>query len=163
MQEFHKGTPDYKGLEEEITHRKADLNVKIQFQGKEFQQRQARIYYNVYQEISQATDYFCQQHGIDVVLRLKGDGVDPEQFESVGAFISKPVVWSPPGLDITDSILRELNRTAVNPSRLEATLGRQCRSTTIKRPNNVRAPLRRPLRRTKDGRRRGRSGFSFPL
>lgn len=120
LQEFHKGTPDYKGLEEEITHRKADLNVKIQIQGKEFQQRQARIYYNVYQEISQATDYFCQQHGIDVVLQVKGDGVDPEQFESVGAYISKSVVWSHPSLDITDSILRELNRTAVNAPR-EAT------------------------------------------
>ena len=50
LQEFHKGTPDYKGLEEEVTRRKADLTVKVQIQGKEFQQRQARIYYNVYRE-----------------------------------------------------------------------------------------------------------------
>ena len=54
------------------------------------------------------------------MFQFKGDSVDPEQADSVIPFINKQVVWSDPGLDITDSILRELNRTAVNPPR-EAT------------------------------------------
>ena len=68
-----------------------------------FQQRQAKIYYNVYQEILQATDYFCKQHGIDVVLQVKGDAVDPETAESVIPFINKQVVWYAGDLDITDA------------------------------------------------------------
>ncbi len=95
-------------MEEQITARKADLTVKVQIQGKQFQQRQAKIYYNVYQEILQATDYFCKQHSIDVVLQVKGDAVDPEVAESVIPFINKQVVWYAPDLDITDQILGDV-------------------------------------------------------
>ena len=93
------------------------MTVKVQIQGKQFQQRQAKIYYNVYQEIWQATDYFCKQHGIDVVLQVKGDAVDPEVAESVIPFINKQVVWFAPDLEITDQILADLNKTAINPQR----------------------------------------------
>ena len=62
-------------------------------QKNEFLQREATIYHNVYQEILQATDYYCKQHGIDIVLRFNGDQVDPQQPDSVLTFINKPVVW----------------------------------------------------------------------
>jgi Skp family chaperone for outer membrane proteins len=110
LQEFRRGTPDYKSLEEEIARRKADFTVKGQIQQKEFQQREAKIVYNAYQEVLQVTQNFCRQNRIDIVFQFKSDGIDPEQVDSVGAFISKQVVWSDPGLDITNQILRELNR-----------------------------------------------------
>ena len=117
LRTYTKGTQAYQQLEEQITARKADLTVKVQIQGKQFQQRQAKIYYNVYQEVLQVTDYFCKQHGIDVVLQIKGDPVNPEVAESVIPYINKQVVWYADDLDITKQILGELNRTAINPPR----------------------------------------------
>jgi Skp family chaperone for outer membrane proteins len=117
LQQFTKGTQDYKDMEEDITKKKADLTVKVQIQGKQFEQRQAKIYYSVYQEILQATDYFCRQHSIDMVFQFKCDAVDPEQAQSVIPFINKQVVWYAPDLDITKFILAEVNRTAINPPR----------------------------------------------
>jgi Skp family chaperone for outer membrane proteins len=116
LQEFQKGTQAYNDMSEDITKRKADLTVKVQIQGKQFQQRQAKIYYSVYQEILSATQYFCQQHAIDLVLQIKGDAVDPDQGESVLALIQRQVVWQD-RLDITDAILRELNKASINPPR----------------------------------------------
>ena len=49
-----------------------------------------------------------------MVLQCKSDAADPEVPDSVAAYIRKTVVWSARDLDITDSILRELNRTAIN-------------------------------------------------
>jgi Skp family chaperone for outer membrane proteins len=115
LQEFRKGTPDYKQMEEELAKRQADLAVQVQLQKNEFLQREAKIYHNVYQELWQATDYFCKQNRIDMVLRFNGEAVDVDRPDSVLTFINKPVVWYDRGLDITDAVLQELNRTAINP------------------------------------------------
>jgi Skp family chaperone for outer membrane proteins len=113
---FTKGTQQYSELEEQIADRQAKLAVAVQRQKNEFLQREAAIYHNVYQEIWQATDYFSRQNGIDMVLRFNGDPVDVQRPDSVLTYINKPVVWYDPGLDITDAILRDVNRPAANPA-----------------------------------------------
>jgi Skp family chaperone for outer membrane proteins len=112
LQEFRKGTPDYKQMEEELAKRGADLQVQVQLQKNEFLQREAKIYHNVYQEIWQVTDYYAKQNGVDMVLRFNGDPVDVERPDSVLSFINKPVVWYQKQLDITPAVLQELNRNA---------------------------------------------------
>jgi Skp family chaperone for outer membrane proteins len=142
LRDYQKGTQAYQQMEEQITARKADLTVKVQIQGKQFQQRQAKIYYNVYQEILQVTDYFCKQHGIDVVLQIKGDPVDSEVAESVIPFINKQVVWYADDLDITKQILGELNRTAINPPRSADERGAPGRPAS---PFNGNQPPQQPM------------------
>ena len=111
-----KGTPDYQALDEDITRSKANLAVTVQRQRNDFLQREAQIYNTVYQEILQATDYFCKQNSVDLVMRFNGDQVDPQHPESVLTFINRPVVWYQPGVDITPIILKDLNRTPINPA-----------------------------------------------
>jgi Skp family chaperone for outer membrane proteins len=115
LQELNKGTPDYNDMEKDLAKRQADLAVAVQLQKNEFLQREATIYHNVYQEIWQETDYFCKQNRIDMVLRFNGEKVDVNRPDSVLAFINKPVVWYAPDMDITDQILQQLNRRAINP------------------------------------------------
>ena len=111
LKDFRQGTPDYKGLEEELTKRQADLSVRIQLQKKEFLQKEARIYYTVYQEIFQEADYYAQQNGIDMVLRFNGDPVDVEKPDDVLRDINKPVIWySKDRCDITPIVLDRLVR-----------------------------------------------------
>jgi Skp family chaperone for outer membrane proteins len=116
LQEFRKGTPNYKQLEEDLAKRQADLTVRVSLRKNEFLAREAKIYHAVYQEILQATDYFCKQNRIDMVLRFNGDPVDVDKPESVLTWINKPVVWYDRGLDITDAILADLNRNAATPA-----------------------------------------------
>jgi len=116
--ENFRGTPEYKAMEEEVTKRQSDLAVQIQLQRKEFLQREARIYYNVYQEILQELSYYCPRNGIDIVLRFSGDPVDVERPDSVLGYINRPVVWYGKDRDITGVILESLNRRFVDPSRM---------------------------------------------
>jgi len=116
--ENFRGTPEYKAMEEEVAKRQSDLTVQIQLQRKEFLQREARIYYNVYQEILQELSYYCPRHGIDIVLRFSGDPVDVERPDSVLGYINRPVVWYGKDQDITGVILESLNRRFVDPSRM---------------------------------------------
>jgi Skp family chaperone for outer membrane proteins len=115
MQEFNKGTQNYQQLEEELAKRQADLQVRVQLQKNQFLQQEATMYHNVYQEILQATEYYCKQNSIDMVLKFNGDPVDVNRPESIQNELYKPVVWYQKSLDITPAILQELNRTAVDP------------------------------------------------
>lgn len=115
LQEFNKGTQNYQQLEEELAKRQADLQVRVQLQKNQFVQQEATIYHNVYQEILQATEYYCKQNGIDMVIKFNGDPVDVNRPESIQAELFKPIVWYQKSLDITPAILAELNRSAVDP------------------------------------------------
>jgi outer membrane protein len=111
---LNKGTKDYADMEEQIANRQAKLAVDVNRQKGEFLQRESMIYHQVYQEILQATDYFCKQRGIDMVLRFNGEPVDVQRPDSVLNFINRPVVWYDPGLDITEFVLQDVNRPAAN-------------------------------------------------
>jgi Skp family chaperone for outer membrane proteins len=113
---FTKGTQQYAEMEEQLANRQAKLQVDVARTKNDFLQREAMIYHNVYQEIWQATDYFCRQNGVDMVLKFTGDPVDVQRPDSVLTFINKPVVWYAQDLDITEVILRDVNRpVAANP------------------------------------------------
>ena len=111
---LNKGTQQYAEMEEQIANRQAKLAVEVNREKSEFLQRESIIYHTVYQEILQATDYFCQQRGIDMVLRFNGEPVDVQRPDSVLNFINRPVVWYNAGLDITDFVLQDVNRPAAN-------------------------------------------------
>jgi Skp family chaperone for outer membrane proteins len=116
LNEFRKGTQDYQQMEEDLAKRQANLQVQVTLQKNQFLQQEAKIYHNVYQELWQVTDYYCKQNGVDMVLRFNGDPVDVDRPDSVLTFINKPVVWYQKSMDITPSILQELNKSAPAPS-----------------------------------------------
>jgi Skp family chaperone for outer membrane proteins len=116
MEGFRKGTPDYKAMEEEIAKREADLSVRVQLQRKDFLARESKIYFTVYKEIEQEVDYYCQNKGIDMVLRFNGDPVDVDKPDSVLSFINKPVVFYDKSRDITYPILESLVKRSGGPA-----------------------------------------------
>jgi Skp family chaperone for outer membrane proteins len=107
---YRKGTPEYKNEEERLANAQAKLAVDVQRQKNDFLQREAKIYNTVYQDILQATNYFCKKNAIDVVIKYSGEPADVERPDTVLAKINQQVVWYDPGVDITDFILQDLNR-----------------------------------------------------
>jgi Skp family chaperone for outer membrane proteins len=111
LQQYNKGTDKYKELEEKITDLQTRLTISVNRQKTAFLQQEARNYYTVYQEICQATDYFCQQYGIDLVIKFNREKINPDNPDSVLSGINQLVVHHR-GLDISDQILANLNRDA---------------------------------------------------
>ena len=118
LRDFRPGSPEYKSLEETVAKRHSELAVRIQQQKREFLQREAKIYHNVYQEIQQEANYYCAAKGVAVVLRLTREPAEVDDPNSVLARINKAVVTYDKNLDITDLILSQLNRRPVggNPN-----------------------------------------------
>jgi Skp family chaperone for outer membrane proteins len=119
LQDFHKGTPEYKAREEDLLKKQAELQTKVQLKKNELVQREAENYNAVYQEILQETQSFCKANAIDMVVRINNEPANLEQPNSVLGYINRQVVWSDSSLDITLDILQRLNSrggAAANPA-----------------------------------------------
>lgn len=110
---FNVGTPEYRKLEAEVAKAQGDFNVNAQLQKKDFMDREASVYMQVYGEIERAVSQFAREHGIAVVHRFDGEPVDTGDRNRILGTITKPIVYYDPQIDITPDILRMLNGAPV--------------------------------------------------
>jgi Skp family chaperone for outer membrane proteins len=110
LKQFKPGTEEFSRQEQEIARRRADMNVRIQLQRKEFLVREAKIYNQVYQEVAKAVEEFAVPNGISMVVRVSGDQVDPNDPQAVLQNINRQVIFFNRNMDITGAILDRLNR-----------------------------------------------------
>lgn len=115
--EYQTGSADYKRLEQEIAQRSAQLQADVQIRKKEFLEQEARIYYNVYQEILDEVAYFSKNR-FDLVLRFNGEPLDRNNLnpQHVLQNLNRAVVYYNPAIDITPHILKALNSRVDTPA-----------------------------------------------
>jgi Skp family chaperone for outer membrane proteins len=110
---FNVGSPEYKKLEAETAKAQGDFNIDAQLRKKDFMEREAKVYLQVYTEIEKAVAQFAREHRIAVVHRFDGEPVDNSDRNQILRGITKPIVYLEPGIDITPDILKMLNGSAV--------------------------------------------------
>lgn len=108
---FNPGAPEYKQLDEELARNIAEFKLKMDRLRKDFMEREAKIYYQAYLEVSDAIKYYADRHDIGMVIRFNGDKPDSTRREDVLREINKTVVYQN-RIDITPDILLLVNRDA---------------------------------------------------
>lgn len=107
--QYQPSSPEFKQLDEEVARLKADFNIKAGRTRKDFQEREAKVYYQTYLQVSSTVEYYAKQNNIGLVLKFNGDQIDPDRPEEILQAINKPVV-SQNNIDITPDVLALLNR-----------------------------------------------------
>ena len=110
---FNVGTPEHRKLEADVAKAQGDFNVNAQLQKKDFMDREAKVYHQVYLEIERAVSQFARDNKIAVVHRFDGEPVDDTDRNRILGSITKPIVYYDPQIDITPDILRMLNGGAI--------------------------------------------------
>ncbi|RLS53300.1 MAG: OmpH family outer membrane protein [Planctomycetota bacterium] len=110
---YNVGTPEYKKLEAEVAKAQGDFNVNTQLQKKDFMEKEAQSYLQVYTEIEKAVAQFAREHQIAVVHRFEGDPIDTTDRNNILRGITKPILYVDPSIDITPDITKMLNASAV--------------------------------------------------
>jgi Skp family chaperone for outer membrane proteins len=113
LKNFNVGTPEHRKLEAEVAKAQGDFNVNAQLQKKDFMDREAKVYLQVYNEIERAVSQFARDNGIAVVHRFDGDPVDSSDRNRILGSITKPIVYFDPQIDITPQVLKMLNGASV--------------------------------------------------
>ena len=107
--QFRPGTPNFKQSEEEITRLQSDFNVKAQLKKKNFMERESKIYFNVYSEVTKEVQEIASRYGIKLVLRYNSEAPDDTSRETILRTLNQPIVFQN-GIDITTAVLDSLNR-----------------------------------------------------
>lgn len=105
LEEFRKGTPEFKSLEEEIARRVADIKLKVSIQQRTFLEQEAKNYFSIYQEVLGHVKTYAEANGITMVLRFNGDPIDTTDPQEVLKELNKSVIYYHRAIDITPYIL----------------------------------------------------------
>lgn len=105
------GSPEFKQLETSIATTRTQVQLDINRRQKERVDEEAKVYYNAYQEVEQEIGKFAARYGIDLVLQFSTAEIDPAKPDTVIRGLNRLVVYQN-RLNITDSILQEINRGA---------------------------------------------------
>lgn len=93
MKQFDPGTPEYKDLESQALKIQADGQIEATQKKREFMEREAKVYYQVYTEIQAEVRQFAVQHGIGLVLRFSSTPMDPKKPQSILEGVNQPIVY----------------------------------------------------------------------
>jgi len=110
LRQYKPSSPEHKQLDEEIARLKAEFTLTAGRIRKDFLEREAKVYYQTYLEVSNAVKHYASQHNIGLVLRFNGSQIDPAQRKDLLQAINRPIVFQN-SIDITPDVLAVLGRS----------------------------------------------------
>jgi Skp family chaperone for outer membrane proteins len=113
--EFRPNTPEYKQLEESLARKDADIQLRVNVMRKNFAEKKAKNYFEIYQEVMAYVSYHARQTGVVLVLNFNGDPIDGTNPQSVIQGLNSTVLYKHSGVDITPIILDLCNRGVAIP------------------------------------------------
>jgi len=113
-QQLKPSSPEYKEIDAKLARQQSDLQVEMQLKKKAFMEREAKHFYNTYDEVSRTVAEFADANGIRLVLRFNGAPMDRENRASVLQGVNNDIVYQK-DLDITDIIIAEVNKGSRTP------------------------------------------------
>lgn len=100
---YKPGSDQYKALDEQIAREKADFSIKASTLRRDIQEKESKVLFSTYQDISAAISSYARSNNIGLVLRFVGDQVDPEQQKDIMRAVTQPIVFQN-NIDITPHV-----------------------------------------------------------
>ena len=102
-------SPDFQALEKELAKTKAEMEYTRDSAQREFIRREAELYHTIYQEAIAEVNRLAHQHQLTLVLRFSSDEITAGDPQDVIKGINRWVLYSDPGMDLTQTVLNALN------------------------------------------------------
>jgi RNA polymerase sigma factor (sigma-70 family) len=108
------GTEDYRKHENKVTQLKAQHEAGREQAERAFAQRQAKAMATLYNEIQEAVAAQAKAKGLTYVVKVSpGPRADSEP-NDVSTALNRSVVYADPRNDLTEEVIRDLNRRSIN-------------------------------------------------
>lgn len=108
------GSPEYKQRETQLAKKTADHEIARRDKLRDLVSREARLHFNTYYEVNVLIASFCDQNGVQLILRHARPAVDEKNPETIMQWVNSDIVWVQPRFDITDNIIEQLNQKYSN-------------------------------------------------
>ncbi len=111
-EELAEGTDAYDAAEKKIAEQDTSFRLELVKKRKEFEQQQAEVLFKVYSEINFYLSHLNQKAGVQVVLRVNREKMDPKKPETVQMVMSQDVLYYNKDVDYTDWVLSGMQANA---------------------------------------------------
>ena len=112
---YNADSQQFRDLEKQYAKMMADLQIDMQLRKKEFMVREAKIYFQAYEELERFVGDFSARRRIGLVIKFHGGKINVKSPQSVVNGVQRPVVFFEPTLDITQPILEMVNHGVAPP------------------------------------------------
>ena len=110
MESLQPGSKDFKDRTAKLTELKAKFQAGKETLEGEFKMKMIENLASAYKEAQEMTTRYAQNKGIVCVIKTSNEPINSNDPESVMGAISRPVMYSDPAIDITRSVLWNLNK-----------------------------------------------------
>jgi len=117
------GTPEYVELEAKITRRTAELGASVQTQKAAFVRREAKVYWDTYQQLTREVEAYAREHRLVMVVRINEAPPSLVKPEEILKQINRELIWYDPQRDITRLILQRMTERAKSGEAAEPSPG----------------------------------------
>lgn len=115
LKQYKAGSLDYKNAESKLAQESAAMEVDQRDKMRALMQREAKLHFDTYEQVKMVVENYCDQRGIQLVIRYNSLEMDPKNTASVMQRVNGNVVYHNQQNDITQVILgqiRQLSGTA---------------------------------------------------
>ncbi len=119
LQQFKPDSDDFRIKQTELAQKAAALQVEQNGLMQKLMEKEAMLHFETYQQVNALISQYCDDRGIQLVLRYNNQEMDMAQPGSVMQRVNSSVIYHDPNNDITQAIVGQLSKVAGNTSPLE--------------------------------------------
>ena len=119
LQDLKPDSDDYRTKQTELAKKAAALQVEQNSLMQKLMEKEAMLHFDTYQQVSALISQYCDDRGIQLVLRYNNQEMDLAQPGSVMQRVNSSVIYHDPNNDITQAIVGQLSAVANNAGQLE--------------------------------------------
>ena len=112
LQDLKPDSVDFKTKQTELAKQAAALQVEQNGLMQKLMEQEAMLHFKTYEQVNTLISAYCDERGIQLVLRYNNQDMDLDQPNSVMQKVNSSVVYHDPANDITQAIIAQLVQTA---------------------------------------------------
>ena len=119
LNQYEKESIEFQDLEAKLAKESASLEVDQRSKMRGLLKQEALLHFETYVEVSNFISDYCQEYGIQLVLRFNGEKMDSKSPSSIMQRVNGGVVYNSQAADITKPIIQRLaqgSRQAATPA-----------------------------------------------
>jgi outer membrane protein len=138
IKDLNEGSPDYTALETKLVKLAAELETEKKLLNAEFAKKRAKMVHQVYLEVYDAVERFCDHHKFTVIIRFSRTDLNSTDPGKVNQLMNQVVVYHRKRDDLTDGVVKYLNgRLPAAGGEEKPLTDKEKRPTTSKKDKNL--------------------------
>ncbi len=108
IKQYTPGSAEFKQAETALAQESAAMEVEQRDKMRKLMQQEAQLHFRTYSEVNELIGSYCDQQGIQLVLRFNGEPMNPKNPGSIMQRVNGSIIYHDQERDITPQIIAQL-------------------------------------------------------